>query len=411
MARFTIIGAGQSGLLIAHGLLGDGHEVTLVSNRTPEQIQGGQVTSSQAMFGTACTIEQDLGLNHWDEVVPAIEGIAFSMPDPDRPGQKALEFSARFDRPGQAVDQRIKFPRLMDDFVKLGGTLVLEEAGIDDLERYAAESDLVIVAAGKSEITRIFERDIEKSPYEVPQRNVALTYVHGLLPRDEFSAVGLNRVPGVGECGVYAGYTLSGACDIFVHGAVPGGPIDLFRPGMKPEDHLETTLTILKQFMPWEYERAQNVTLTDDKAVLAGAVTPTVRKPVATLPSGRKVLGAADVVVLNDPATAQGSNNAAKCAESYLSSIRSHSGAFDEAFMRRTFDTFWAQTAQFSTQFTNAMLAPPPPFAVEALMAAADYPQIAHRFVNGFDDPADFFRWFMDPGLSAQFLAEVRANG
>lgn len=410
MAQFTIVGAGQSGLLIALGLVAEGHQVSIVSNRTPEQMRTGSVTSSQAMFGLACAYEQELGINYWDDVTPAIEGIAFSMADAGDPGAKLMEFEARFDRRGQAVDQRLKFPRLIEEFITRGGTLLLEEAAIEDLERYAADSDLVIVAAGKSDITCIFERDALRSPYDKPQRNVALTYVHGLQPRDGFSAVGLNRIPGIGECGVYGGYTLSGPCDIFIHGAVPGGPLDRFQRGMSPSEHLATTLSILQDFMPWEFERARAVTLTDEKAVLAGAVVPTVRHPVATLPSGRKVLGAADVVVLNDPATAQGANNATKCAASYVDSICTHQGPYDEAFMQATFERFWNETAQFSTMFTNALLAPPPAFAMDALKAAEENDEVAHRFVNGFDDPSDMFEWFMDPALSAKYLAEAQAR-
>jgi hypothetical protein len=32
---------------------------------------------------------------------------------------------------------------------------------------------------------------------------------------------------------------------------------------------------------------------------------------------------------------------------------------------------------------------------------------VAHRFANGFDDPRDFFEWFMDPVKADAYLAEV----
>ncbi|MFX8565835.1 FAD-binding oxidoreductase, partial [Acinetobacter baumannii] len=81
-------------------------------------------------------------------------------------------------------------------------------------------------------------------------------------------------------------------------------------------EHLARSTAILRQFFPWEAERCSRVELTDGNGILAGRVPPTVRHPVALLPSGRPVLGMADVVVLNDPITGQGSNNAAKCAAS-----------------------------------------------------------------------------------------------
>jgi hypothetical protein len=63
----------------------------------------------------------------------------------------------------------------------------------------------VIVASGKGDIGRLFERDAEKSPYETPQRALALTYVKGMTPRPEHSAVCFNLIPGVGEYFVFPG--------------------------------------------------------------------------------------------------------------------------------------------------------------------------------------------------------------
>ena len=36
-------------------------------------------------------------------------------------------------------------------------------------------------------------------------------------------------------------------------------------------------------------------------------------------------------------------------------------------------------------------------------------PELAHRFVNGFDDPVDYFDWFMFPDKAEAYLAEVGA--
>ena len=50
MGRITIIGAGQSGLQLGLGLLDNGYEVTIVSNRTADDIYSGLIMSSQVMF-------------------------------------------------------------------------------------------------------------------------------------------------------------------------------------------------------------------------------------------------------------------------------------------------------------------------------------------------------------------------
>ena len=63
--------------------------------------------------------------------------------------------------------------------------------------------------------------------------------------------------------------------------------------------------------------------------------------------------------------------------------------------------------AQYVAAWTNALLLPPPPHVLELFGAAATHPAIASRFANGFDDPRDFFEWFMDPEKAAQYLADV----
>ena len=63
MRKVAIIGSGQSGLQLGLGLLQNKFEVTLVSNRTPEQILCGRVTSSQCMFHASLQNERDMSRN------------------------------------------------------------------------------------------------------------------------------------------------------------------------------------------------------------------------------------------------------------------------------------------------------------------------------------------------------------
>ncbi len=407
MAKVTIVGAGQSGLQLGIGLVQDGHEVTLVSNRTPDDFREGRVMSSQFMFANALDTERALGIDFWQETCPQTEGIQFAIPHPEIRGEKALFFASRLDRPGQSVDQRVKFPAWLEHLESIGGRVVYHEATAADLERYAESSDLVVVAAGKGDIASLFERDAERSPFDQPMRALALTYVTGMTPRPEYAAVCFNLCPGVGEYFVFPALTTTGECEIMVLEGVPGGPMDCWTDVTTPAGHLERSKWILDTFFPWEAERCRDVELTDANGILAGRFPPTVRKPIGRLPSGRPVLGMADVVVLNDPITGQGSNSAAKCADTYLRAIRERAeGPFDEAWMQATFDAYWAY-AQAVTAWTNALLTPPPEHVLGLLGAASRDERVAHRFVNGFDDPRDYFEWFMDPAKADAYLASL----
>src|SRR5690348_8559093 len=173
MRKIAIIGAGQSGLQLALGLLQKGYEVTVVSNRTAEQIRNGRVTSSQFMFHDSLQNERDLGINFWEKDCPVTEGIAFTIPGPEK--TKALFWEAKLERYGQSVDQRVKFSGWMREFAKRGGNLVIKDAGPQDVDEYSKDYDLVLVAAGKGEINRMFTRDTENSPFDQPMRALALT--------------------------------------------------------------------------------------------------------------------------------------------------------------------------------------------------------------------------------------------
>jgi flavin reductase (DIM6/NTAB) family NADH-FMN oxidoreductase RutF len=404
--RIAIAGAGQSGLQLALGLLGAGYEVTLVSNRTAGEIAAGPVLSSQCMFESALQAERALGLDHWSSDCPPVEAISLAVAGAD--GGKAIEWAARLDWPAQSVDQRLKVPGWLDEFVARGGELVIREAAVDDLERYARTHDLTIVAAGKGALGNLFPRDADKSPYETPQRALALTYVTGMAPRPEHSAVCFNIVPGVGEYFVFPALTVSGPCEIMVFEGIPGGPMDCWGDVKTPAEHLARSLEILERFLPWEAERCRDLTLTDPNGILTGRLAPTVRKPVAHLPSGAPLLGMADAVVLNDPITGQGSNNAAKCAETYLAAILEHEGAFDERFMERTFERYWRGYAQWVVSWTNALLAPPSQHVLRLLEAAQEVPSLAETIANGFDDPRVFFPWWFDAGEADRLVAQRR---
>lgn len=409
MRRIAIVGAGQSGLQLGLGLLDTGYDVTLLTNRTADQIRQGKVMSSQCMFHTALQTERDLRLNFWEEQCPAVEGIGFTLVNPEN-GEKAFEWSARLERYAQSVDQRVKMPDWMEEFEHRGGKLVIQDVGLEELEQLAGEYELVLLAAGKGEVVKQFERDAERSTFDKPQRALALTYVKGMQPISPYSRVTFNVIPQVGEYFSFPALTVNGACDIMVFEGIPNGPMDCWQEAKTAEEHLALSLELLKQYVPWEYERCQRVELTDAGGYLAGRFPPTVRKPILTLPSGKQILGMADALVVNDPITGQGSNNAAKCSKVYFDAILNHANqSFDAQWMTQTFERYWAYAEQV-VAWTNSLLVPPQPHMVEILAAASQNQAIASTFANNFDDPRQFAPWWFNAQAAQQFIQSKTAK-
>lgn len=409
MKTITIIGAGQAGLQLGIGLLKNGYTVNIVSNRTAEDIATGRVPSSQSMYGMAIDIERDFGLSFWDDECPAANGLYV------RVGFEADAFMVDWKvnwkdvnlTPVQAVDQRIKMPRWMAEFEALGGQLIYQEAGIEDLEFYAGSSDLVIVASGKGDINRLFPRDDERSEIDRPQRKIALTYVHGMLPETDHSSINISIRPGIGEYINFPGLTHSGPCDIINLEGVPGGPMDCWDDVKTPQEHLQRAVDIIHEFFPWEAYRCKNLTLTDDLGILAGSVTPTIRKPIGVLPSGRTVLGMADVLALNDPMTGQGSNNASKCAKVYLEAIIKHQDcAFDDKWKHDTAEQFWSY-ARPAAKLVSSFILPPTENLLRVVTAGNDNQALVETLARGFDDPRTLEPWFYDSDKTKKIIKNL----
>jgi hypothetical protein len=326
------------------------------------------------------------------------------VPNPEQPNEPLFSWSTRLDRYAQSVDQRLKMPVWLDEVAKRGGEVIIQDVGVAELELLSTTHDLVLLAAGKGEIVNLFEKDAERTQFQQPQRALSLTYVKGMTPMSPFSRVSFNLIPGVGEYFVFPCLTTTGPCEIMVFEGIPGGPMDCWQGITSAEQHLEKSLELINRYVPWEAERCRSVEMTDDKGFLSGRFTPMVRKPVLTLPSGRKVFGMADALVVNDPITGQGSNNAAKCSKVYLDSIIARGTQdFGPDWMHDTFEQYWSY-AQHVVKWTNTMLTPPPQHLLELLGAASQSQPLASAIANGFDDPRTFAPWWFDAQSCQAFI-------
>ncbi|MGQ4615963.1 styrene monooxygenase/indole monooxygenase family protein [Nocardia sp. R7R-8] len=398
----AIVGAGHAGLVLGLGLQDRGYQVTLVSDRTPAQIATGRITSTQLLYPAARAIERELGLDFWQESAPPAQDLRVTVTAPN--GDLDFTWSAPYQPgPSTSVDYRVRIPYWMNTFRRRGGRLFEVSVGLHDLDSIAASHDLTIMSTGKGEIGKLFEKDRARTVYDTPQRYIAAVYVDGLRTPERL-ATEVTVIPGVGEVFFFPVLTITGPADLLMFEGRIGGALDCWEGIDSPADYLKQAKTIVDKFVPWAADRVADVTLTDDNAVLRGCYPPTVRKSVATLPSGRKVLGMADLVVLNDPITGEGANNAVKCAKIYLDAIVERGNEpFDEQWMNRTFETYW-DDVQWATAYTNITLEGPQ--HVRDLVRAGTRSEVIRQWhSDSRSTPRDFFPAWNDPAEAAAFIA------
>ena len=412
MRKILIVGAGQAGLQLALSLQAEGYDVTVMSARTPDEIRNGWPTSTQVMMYRALDREREVRLNLWDGEATPIGGIGFNLSP--APGVSAFSFSGAWARPGNSVDQRLKMPAWIELFEKRGGRVIYHSVMTSDLSGLAPMYDLTIIAAGKGEIVELFDRDAERSRYTRPARHLAAIYLHGIAAPDGLAGVTEPRMrvslrPGSGEFFHMPSHTLTGACDVLLVEAIPGGPFDIFADRPSPAEHLRRLKALLLEHFPWEGGLYGDVEPTDARASLVGAFPSTVRRPYAEVAPGTHVFGIADVVVVNDPISGQGANNAAHAAGIYLKAILDRGHApFTPQWMQETFDAYWAH-AQNSMIVTEMMLEPMPPHAQQVLGAASQFQEIADKFAEVFPNPASVHEFLLDPATAAAYVESVAA--
>lgn len=385
MKNISIIGAGQVGLQLGIGLLKTGFKVSLYSRQAAEEILNGNILSSPSLFHSALEYERELGLNYWDSDCPRNRTVSYTLSQ-SKKAEVVLRWQSQTSYPYQAIDQRLKFSRWIEEFIRLGGRFIIQDIKIENLKCIAQEEDLTIVASGKGEISQLFRKNISRSFFDKPQRSLCCLYVNGVSSVAGSHGVRANIIPGVGEYFITPGLTLTGPCEMMLFEGLPGGPFDCWQDISDSAHRLEKALELLKKFVPWEAEHCHKVSLTDNKATLQGCYTPVIRKPMINL-GGNPILGLGDTVILNDPIGGQGANSAAKAAAFYLKRIATHQGSFTKEWMAASFEHYWEQSGQWATQWSNLLLKPSQAF-INLLQVAGYQTEIAHQLADAFDDPS-----------------------
>jgi 2-polyprenyl-6-methoxyphenol hydroxylase-like FAD-dependent oxidoreductase len=418
MRTIAIIGSGITGLAAAHGLLRAGYRVDLYSDRTAnEWLATSRPTGTAARFDLALSFERDLGLNFWDDAAPKGEGVFLTFcPTLHNP---LIRLVGRFRAPFQAVDVRLQSFRWMNEFEARGGNIVIEQVTIDRLGEIAAAHDLTIIATGRADLCRIFERDESRSTYDKPQRNLAMVTVTG----------GPSRVAGVpllpvkfdflGTDGeiffVPYHHKDAGPCWNVLIEAKPGSRMDRFAGITDGTAAVARMKEVVAALFPWDEPFVRNMQLADPLGWLIGAVTPAVRRPSARLANGAVVAARGDTAISYDPIAAQGANSGIKQARHLVENIVARGGAFDADWIAATFDDFFATHASYACRFSNLLLEPITASGKELLIAQygsagrienhSPQQRIADAFVENFNDPRLLTPAFTDMTLARNVIA------
>lgn len=421
MRRVAIIGAGVAGLTTAHGLRKAGYEVTLYTDRTAEQWLAGRPTGTAARFNAALAYERELGLDHWHAEAPRVAGAAIIVHL--RPGKPFASLIGRDSGGCLAIDVRLQSHRWMHELEARGGRILIEPVTLERLDAIAAEHDLTIVAAGKGELAALFERDQTRS-LSAPKRHVAMVVVVGpTLERDGLPSVSVknNIIDGAGEA-VWIPYFHRdvGPCWNLIFEAIPGGPMDIFQPVKTGAEALAAARRVIETLVPRDAAWARDMNIADDLAWVAGIITPTVRRPIGRLPSGRLVTCIGDTAMHFDPLAAQGANNCVKMAKHMVTQILAHEDRpFDAAWMTDTFERFWSELGQPAFELTNLMLDPMPPAGRLLLLAANGTDgigddgrqKLANVFAMGLADPGSLVDVMGDVAAAKRLIAETTGRG
>jgi hypothetical protein len=323
---------------------------------------------------------------------------------------------------------RVQSFRWTQEFERRGGKTVIGNVDIARLETIAAESDLVLVAAGKAEMGELFEVDRQRTVYDAPQRKLIM-FVFKNVAMDRAAdgiafkhAIKFNFFGTEGEQFSIPYWHKDGyQCWNALFEARPGRAFDRFDDCGNGEEILVRVKELFKQYIPWDYDWIKDAVLADEKGWLKGQVRPCFKQPVGTLPSGAKVMAIGDTANALDPIGGQGANNCYRQIRNFLAAMKENTEAdYSEAWMKATFDKYYDSIGRATNEFNNLLLEEITPGAQQILIAqygssgkaddASPQQKIANAFCNNFDDPNLLTPALVDRQKAKQYINTV-SNG
>ncbi len=406
MSDIGIIGAGTAGLHLALLLQQRGLEPTLYAERTADEVRGGRLPNTVAHNYRTRARERALGVNHWDGTAPAIEGHWHFFP-----GEQPLDFPGYFPNPSLSVDYRLYQAQLLEDFEERGGTAVAGALSTDDLPRLSERHDLLVVSTGRGGFGELFPP--ERQPFSGPQRVLSAGLYSGVARRSEHEYVTFSVTPGHGEIIEIPMQSFEGDVTVVLFECIPGGDLEVLSTmpyADDPKGYERTVVEKVRAYCPPISERLDDsdFALARPDSILQGAVTPTVRRSHAKLDNGRYAIAVGDAHVAMDPVVGLGANSASLGAWT-LGEVILEGGPFDEQFCQKV-DERRLPGVLAHFEFTNIMLAPPPPHVLEVIGAMSQNPALANDFTDNFTDPSRHLANLASPDAAAAYIASFSSQ-
>jgi len=369
--KAAVIGAGQTGVTAALGLLDAGFDVTLYSERDQPSLRNDVPPTGTALeFGETQQAEAALGLDTYTARAPRIGGLNVRIAGQ---GAELIAFDGRFQGyAGVAVDTRLKADERLSAFQARGGKFRVERVTPQALDAIAGAHALTLVATGKAGLSDLFAPDNARTIYAAPQRSVLTIYVTGLgFGRDVFA----HRSPAGGEHALFSILAEQGEAywGPYLHKDV--GPSWAFlgwaRPGSDWEQRFSqahdaaSTLAIVKRlyrdYLDWDLPEIEQTQIIeeDPHSWLKGAVRPIVRAGVGHTASGHVVASLGDTSVAYDPIAGQGAQSGLIQAQRLVAAAAVHGGAFDAAWLQAQYESFLAARADAANKVTSLFLSDP----------------------------------------------------
>lgn len=384
-----IVGAGTAGLHLGLYLLQHGVDVTIFTDRKPEEYKGMRLLNTVAHHNVTVDRETALGVNHWPAMEYGYFGHHYYIGVKPQP----LQFYGDLHGPSRAVDYRIYQPRLMEDFENRGGRIEYREIKAEEVPKLSARFDLIVVCTGKGPFGQMFQHEPAHSPFDRPQRALCVGLFKGIAQRP-VRAVTMYFSPGAGEMIEIPTTTFSGLHNALVIENIPGGDLEILakvKYDENPRAFLDLLLGKLRQHYPTCAERIDEKEFdlaNSPLDLLQGGVTPTVRKSHVALENGKYAIALGDVQATVDPLLGQGANMASYAAWVLGEQIVKHE-VYDERFVEHV-NLRRQDRVLSATRWTNFMLKNlrelPPEFQ-QFIGQLSQHRALADEFTDNFNYP------------------------